>query len=135
VPARGIHLTLALLPALLLGTATNAHAEDQWWGSDKALHFGVSGVLAGTGYAAGSLLVEPRWQRAGIGAGVALTAGVAKEVYDELDYGGASYKDLVFDVAGTVVGVAAAWLIDIALDDEGNAAPTATGNAGLAFSF
>jgi putative lipoprotein len=102
--------------ALVLCFATEAHAEDEWWARDKALHFGVSGALAAGGYGAGSLVFEERWKRAGVGATVALTAGIAKEAYDEVDYGGASYKDFVFDVAGTCVGVAAAWLIDWAIN-------------------
>jgi putative lipoprotein len=104
-----------VLSALTLLFTTQARAEDRWWARDKALHFSVSSALAAGGYGVGSLLLERRWQRASFGAGVALTAGVGKELYDEATYGGASYKDLVFDVAGTLVGVTAAWLIDYAL--------------------
>jgi uncharacterized protein YfiM (DUF2279 family) len=93
-------------------------ADDDWWGRDKALHFGVSGALAGGGYAVSSLALHSRVQRIAVGTGVALGAGVAKEVYDELNYGGASYKDLVFDVAGVAVGVLTAWLIDLTVDDR-----------------
>jgi len=127
-------ISTLLLPAFCCCVANPAHAEDEWWGQDKALHFGVSGVLAAGGYAGGALVLEERWQRASVGAGVALTAGVAKEVYDEFDYGGASYKDLVFDVAGTLVGVTAAWLIDLALDDDVSTS-TSSNSAGLTISF
>ncbi len=65
-----------------------------------------------------SLVFESRLPRAAVSASVSLSAGIAKEVYDELDYGGASYKDFVFDIAGVAVGVVAALLIDVALDDE-----------------
>jgi putative lipoprotein len=63
-------------------------------------------------------MLNSRFERVAVGAGVALSAGVAKEVYDEIEYGGASYKDLAFDVAGAAVGVVAAWLIDLAVDDR-----------------
>lgn len=110
----------------LFFVARPAHA-DEWWGADKALHFGLSSVLSGGSYALSSLVLDSRLPRVAVGAGVGLTAGVAKEVYDELDYGGASYKDLVFDVAGVAVGVVAAWLIDLAIDDEHHGRVTTSG--------
>jgi putative lipoprotein len=118
----------------LTSLAAQARAEDEWWGPDKALHFGAAGVLAGGGYAMGSLVVDGRWERVAIGASVGLGAGIAKEVYDELDYGGASYKDFVFDLAGVAVGVVAAVLIDSALDDDDPKPITATGG-GLLLQF
>lgn len=105
-----------LVTVMLLCFVSQAHAEDRWWARDKALHFGVSGALAAGGYGASSLVFDERWQRAGVGASVALTAGIAKEAYDEIDYGGASYKDMVFDVAGTALGIATAWLVDFAIN-------------------
>lgn len=123
----------ALALALLM-SAVPAHAEDEWWARDKALHFGVSGVLAGAGYAASSLFVEAPLQRLAVGGAVALSAGLAKGVYDEIDYGGASYKDLVFDVAGVAVGVVAAWLIDSATKDDSRT-PVAANGHGLRVHF
>ena len=41
-----------LVAALVLCFAAEARAEDEWWGRDKALHFGVSGALAAGGYGA-----------------------------------------------------------------------------------
>lgn len=98
--------------------APRSARADEWWGADKALHFGVSSVLSGGSYALSSLVLDSRLSRVAVGAGIGLTAGVAKEVYDELDYGGASYKDLAFDVAGVAVGVVAAWLIDLAIERD-----------------
>jgi len=120
--------------ALVLCFAAEAHADDEWWARDKALHFGVSGALAAGGYGASSLVFDERWKRATAGATVALSAGIAKEAYDQVDYGGASYKDFVFDVAGTAVGVAAAWLIDWAINGPEQKSPSA-GQARLAVRF
>ena len=111
---------LTLAGALCCGLLTlPARAEeshrDPWWGTDKALHFGVSGVIAGAAYGASTLLVEKPWQRATAGAAFALTAGGAKELYDLADYGTASYKDMTFNLAGTAVGVLVALLIDLSL--------------------
>ncbi len=75
-------------------------------------------MLGASGYGAGSLVFDKRWQRAGAGATVALTAGGAKELYDLAGYGDPSYKDLVFDVAGTALGVIAAYLIDLATSSD-----------------
>jgi putative lipoprotein len=105
------------LAALVLLFSSNAHAdEDAWWGTDKALHFGVSALVAGGGYGVSTLLVEPRWQRFGLGVSAALTVGAAKELYDASGHGDASYRDLVWDAAGGLVGASMALLLDIALD-------------------
>lgn len=123
-----------LLTGVLVCFAGEARAEDRWWARDKALHFGVSGALAAGGYGAGAIVFDERWQRATSGAALALSLGIAKEVYDEIDYGGASYKDMVFDVAGTAVGLTAAWLIDVAINGTSDETRTAR-TTQLGFSF
>ena len=88
--------------------------EDPWWGRDKALHFGVSTGLAATGYGVSSLWLERAWQRATAGAAFSLTLGVGKELADWAGYGQPSYKDLLYDFAGTALGVTLAYLVDLA---------------------
>jgi len=100
--------------ALLVTLAPSAHAAnpDPWLGRDKALHFGASFALASGGYGGGALLSRRTEVRAVSGAALALSAGIAKEVYDRYADGDPSWRDLTWDVVGTVTGVVVAWLID-----------------------
>lgn len=103
--------------ATLLGTLTPAPARargraDEWWARDKALHFGASAGLAIGGYAAAALVTPREPPRLLAGAGLALTAGVAKEIADRYTGGDPSMRDLAWDVAGTATGLLVAWAID-----------------------
>jgi putative lipoprotein len=86
--------------------------EDPWFGRDKALHFGATFVLAGAGYAGGAALSREPVVRFGVGAAVAMGAGVAKEMYDRTSGGDPSLRDLTWDAVGTATGLLTAWLID-----------------------
>jgi putative lipoprotein len=121
------------LAALLCLTGT-AHAEDDWFGSDKALHFGVSVVLSGGGYAAASLVLDKPWQRAATGATFSLGLGAAKELYDLSGHGDASWKDFTWDVVGTAVGTGIALLIDAAVSRDSPIESSGSA-AGLAIRF
>lgn len=79
---------------------------------DKALHFSFSAGIAGLGYGSSALFTEERGVRVAVGAGAALLAGMAKELADLAGFGGASWKDFAWDVAGTGVGVLVSWLLD-----------------------
>jgi putative lipoprotein len=65
---------------------------------------------------------EKRSSALALGGGVALAAGIGKEVYDATGHGHASERDLVWDVVGTVTGLALAfgvdWLIRGSLHEE-----------------
>jgi putative lipoprotein len=87
-------------------------ADDPWFGHDKELHFAASASLAVVGYAGTSLVTDHRAVRAGVAAGFALGAGVAKELWDLEGHGDASWRDLTWDVVGTATGVAVAAAID-----------------------
>jgi putative lipoprotein len=95
-----------------LGARPAGAAEDPWFGQDKALHFSASALLAGGGYGWGALWGWEVAGRVGLGAGVALGAGVGKELYDLSGGGDASTRDLAWDVVGTVTGLLVAWSID-----------------------
>lgn len=97
---------------LLLSGAASAQ-EDPWFGPDKAKHFGASAVIAVGGYSLGAAVFEERTSALALGGGLALSAGVGKELYDATGHGMASERDLVWDVAGTVTGLGVAWLFDL----------------------
>jgi uncharacterized protein YfiM (DUF2279 family) len=107
---------LAILPALALLLALTPRARaaepDPWFGRDKALHFGATFTLASGGYAGTALLSERQGVRAAAGAGLAMTAGVAKEIYDHYAGGDPSLRDLTWDVVGTATGVLVSYLLD-----------------------
>jgi putative lipoprotein len=109
---------LALAAALLTSRSGVARAQedrDPWFGRDKALHFGASVTLAAGGYAATSLVTDDRRIRLAVGGGFALSLGVAKELWDLQGHGDPSWRDLTWDVVGTVTGLAVATAIDWAL--------------------
>jgi putative lipoprotein len=106
-------LCLSLLaPLSARGEEPGIASRDDWFGQDKALHYGVSVGLAGAGYAGGALLSEAPEARWLSGAGVALGAGVAKELYDAGRGSFFSFKDLTWDVLGTATGLALSWAVD-----------------------
>lgn len=111
-----------------VGWPTGASAaDDAWWGRDKALHASACFVLGAGGYAAARPLGRP-WQRAAVGLGIALGAGVAKELWDLGGHGTASGKDLAWDAIGAGVGVGLAWGIDRGVEASRE---DAAGDAGL----
>ena len=70
---------------------------------DKKLHF-----IAGLGIA-----IIFGWQYPLIGLGAGIIAGVAKEVYDYLDYGLYDKQDMLYTWAGAVLGAGLALLLEV----------------------
>lgn len=128
-------LCLSLLaPLSARGEVSETPSRDDWLGPDKALHFSVSAGLAGAGYAGGALLFEAPEARWLTGAGVALGAGVAKELYDAGRGSFFSVKDLTWDVLGTATGLGLSWAVDrLFFSRESGARTSASqgGGAGL----
>lgn len=112
---RSILTTSLVLGAILCTSVAQAQDGDRWWGRDKALHFGVSAGLAVGGYAAGLALFDCEVPRLVLGGSVALTAGIAKELWDLGGGGDASLRDLTWDVIGTAVGLLVSWGLDLLL--------------------
>jgi putative lipoprotein len=129
-------VVLSFLVALLslLGSVKEARAEDDWFGADKFLHFGVSAALAGGGYAASALVFDRKWERATTGAVFSLTLGATKEFYDLAGHGDASWKDFTWDVVGTAVGTGIALLVDVAVSGKNSVEPS-NRPVGLAITF
>lgn len=114
---------IAGIVATSLSSSSTAWAqEDPWFGPDKAKHFGASAVIAVGGYTLGAAVFEDRTSALALGGGLAITAGVGKELYDAAGYGDPSGRDLVWDVAGTVTGLGVAWLFDMLV--RGDLEPT-----------
>ena len=109
-----MRLAVPALAAAALAFAAPARAADPdpWFGADKALHFGASAGIAGLSYGGAALLWDEVGVRLGVGASVALSAGVAKELWDLAGNGTPSWKDLTWDALGTAVGLALAFGID-----------------------
>jgi len=92
-----------------------ASDEDPWFGHDKALHFSATAVLSSAGYAASVPFADTATVRALVGSSGAMTAGIAKELFDLAGYGDPSWRDFTWDIAGTVVGTAVALAVDVLL--------------------
>lgn len=108
------------LPALFViamalpspAAASDGPVSDPWFARDKYLHGSVSAALAIGGYGGGALVSPKPDTRLAVGGGLALTAGVAKELFDMAGAGDASWRDLTWDVMGTASGLVVAWLVD-----------------------
>jgi putative lipoprotein len=125
-------LCLCLLaPLSARGQSSGVVFQDDWFGQDKALHFGVSAGLAGAGYTGGALLFEAPEARWLTGAGVALGAGIGKELYDAGRGTFFSFKDLTWDVVGTATGLGLSWAIDRLFFHREAPASTEAGAVGL----
>ncbi|MET0403829.1 MAG: hypothetical protein ABW123_15570 [Cystobacter sp.] len=117
----GLSWGLSLWPVEAWSQVRETPGRDAWFARDKALHFGVSAGLAGVGYAGGALLFEAPEARWLTGAGVALGAGLSKEVYDAARGSFFSWKDLTWDVLGTATGLTLSWAVDRLFFQRGDA--------------
>lgn len=87
---------------------------DPWWGTDKAMHFAATAVIASGGYVVGAVAFDDYLGAAALGSGLALGAGIGKELLDLAGIGDPSWKDLTWDLIGTAVGVGVALSIHVA---------------------
>ena len=99
----------------LIAAPAGAADPDPWLGADKWQHFGLSSALAAGGYGVGAACGWSTGGRLLLGGGVALTAGVGKELWDLNGGGTPSWRDLTWDVAGAATGLLSAWLLDAAV--------------------
>lgn len=103
-------IALCVLPA---GSSAGAASGDAWLGGDKAKHFAACFTLAGAGYGGGALLFEAPGARWLSGVGLAMGAGLGKELYDSRRGGtGFSFKDMSWNAVGTATGLGVAYLVD-----------------------
>ena len=98
---------------LCLALPGRAQAQgDAWWGKDKQKHFLVSSSAAFATYVwlGHSGLESPI--RMGAAAMLVLSAGALKEARDAMGYGHASWKDMTWNVIGSVVGLVVGWVVE-----------------------
>lgn len=98
---------------LLVAFATPGPASAQLLRRDDRLHLGLSSLIAFGAYGVVALFDERESLRVGVGAAVALAAGIAKELWDLSGRGDPSWRDLGFDLIGTGVGLLAGWLLGL----------------------
>jgi putative lipoprotein len=103
--------TLAL--AVAVAVAAPSPASAQLLRRDDRLHLGLSSLIAFGAYGVVALFDEREPLRVGVGAAVALAAGIAKELWDLSGRGDPSWRDLAFDVVGTGIGLLAGWLLGV----------------------
>lgn len=78
--------------------------HDPWFGKDKLYHFVGSAVIQAGGHAVGRSAGLSYRDAAWTAAGLTLTAGVSKELYDRAQGRFFSWRDLAADVAGGTSG-------------------------------
>ena len=111
-PAVAAAMLSASTPALAVPPVAD---PDPWFSKDKALHFGISAGIAGTGYGLSAIGTDDIRIRIAFGAGAGILVGAAKELIDLTGAGDPSWKDFAWDVIGTVVGVGIAVSIDLTI--------------------
>ncbi len=121
---------LAVMAMLLSGSTARAQAADPWLGRDKALHFGACLVISTGGFAGASFFTPKTWQRLAVGGGLAMAAGIGKELYDLTGRGTPSWKDLTWDGIGTAAGLGMSWAVARLFFEEAQPSPLARGLSG-----
>ena len=106
----GWRCALLLVAFLCAPPALGAEESDPWFGPDKSLHLSISLVLSGGATSLYTFLRrEGGWYEAGaVGVGGSLLMGLGKEIYDEAAPQGSgwSWRDLTWDLVGSVLGAA-----------------------------
>jgi uncharacterized protein YfiM (DUF2279 family) len=102
-------LILGVAMTVIFVTAPDLSYASEPSGGDKALHFGVSLALASTGYWLGADLIGGSIAPWLLGGGLAVAAGVGKELWDLSGRGSADWWDLAFDLLGVAAGLLLAW--------------------------
>ncbi len=99
-----------LLTCLLLSAPIDSlggvNGRDRWLSEDKFEHIFVSAFLVGTAYYLSRCEFKSTERKANqVAAGVSLSIGVSKELYDLAGGGNPSFKDILADVIGVVIGI------------------------------
>lgn len=74
-------------------------------------------AIAAGGYAGGALAGGDYLSAAALGSGLAIGAGIAKEMLDLAGLGHPSWKDFTWDLIGTATGIGVALSIHLAVHE------------------
>lgn len=105
-------------------TPSAAHAQaaaepdpsaDPFFGVDKVLHFSAGFGLAAVGYGIGVAALDDRWAGVALGGGLGVGLTGLKEGLDAGGLGTPSWKDFVWGLAGTALGLGVSVTFDAAL--------------------
>ena len=102
---------LALLTALLLIISSRTQAQDDFFGADKGLHFGLSAAAAFTSYVVLDGLELNTGVHYSLSILLPLALGVGKELLDIANGGRASGADLAWDLMGVITGFAIGYVL------------------------
>ena len=120
---KSARILIATAALLAQPSAARAADPDPWLGKDKALHFGVSSLIAAGGYTIGAFVFDARGHALLAGATLSAAAGIGKETLDLAGYGDPSWKDLTWDGIGMVAGLVVAWSVDVLARGAGEKHP------------
>lgn len=95
----------ALVLALSLSIG-GGQAGDKWIAPDKLKHFFMSAFIESASYSALRTVRVNHHDALVSAAGIAVSAGIAKEMHDSWTQEGFSMRDLTWDLAGTAAGAA-----------------------------
>lgn len=87
--------------------------ESEWFGRDKAQHFGAGLAISAGGYGLCAAFFERPTGRLILGSLLGLAAGGGKELLDLAGLGTPEWSDFVWTVAGAALGLLLAWSIDL----------------------
>jgi len=111
-----VAIALSVASCSGVGRADPAAGQpDPWFGTDKALHFGVGFGLGAAGYGIGAAGFEDRLAAVALASGLVLGLGAAKEGLDALGLGTASYKDFIWTAVGGTLAIGVTVTFDVAL--------------------
>ena len=92
---------------LALSLSIGGHqAGDKWIAPDKLKHFFMSAFIESASYSALRAARVNHHDALVSAAGIAVSAGIAKEVHDSWTEEGFSTRDVTWDLAGTAAGAA-----------------------------
>jgi uncharacterized protein YfiM (DUF2279 family) len=80
--------------------------SDRWFAEDKMRHLAMAFATTSFGHAAARAAGADAGTATALGAAATVVASIGKEVFDRRAGGIFSYRDLVWDAAGILLGVA-----------------------------
>ncbi|MGR3303602.1 MAG: hypothetical protein ACUZ8I_14040 [Candidatus Scalindua sp.] len=93
-------------------TSPPAAKKDEWFAKDKAQHFSASFLIGALTYSIARAGEADKNDASIIAFSFSSSCGIAKEINDEVKRNDWSYKDLIWDIIGSVAGVSISNALD-----------------------